>query len=171
MPDTQPIYKGCWVEAPPEIYGWQLKVKELMDEMVERKVYWFWEPTGGVGKTDFQRWLYHKHKTEMYVLGGKAGDMKAAIAAHVEKCGVGPEWVVINQPRSSKDYFSFQGVEEISDGIFFSGKYESGMVCTRKPKIMVFANAPPIRHREGEATMSLDRWEIYEIKDGTIERY
>ncbi len=163
LTDTSPIVKGYWVCVKPSIRGWQKAVVEMMDEMTTRNIYWFWEPTGGVGKTMLQRYLAMEHQKDLLVLGGKAADMKCAVATMVEKHGVGPEWVVINQPRSAKDYMSFQGIEEISDGIFFNGKYESGMICTRQPKILVFANSPPLKCKDGNDTMSRDRWKVFRI--------
>lgn len=155
--DGTEIGVDIWVKGfdpvlAPKIYGWQLELLELLKHMKERKIYWFHEPKGGVGKTDMCRYLAIKHNALM--VGGKSSDMKCAIALMKEK----PKLIIINVPRVSHEYISYQGIEEVSDGIFFNGKYESGMVIFNKPKIIVFANEIPEKNK-----MSLDRWEIYDI--------
>lgn len=146
--------KGVDPVLKPKIYGWQQSVVDMLPEMKPRNIYWFFEEKGGVGKTDLCRYLCLLDKKYTVMVGGKASDMKACIASKEDK----PKLVIINVPRCSYDYVSYQGLEEVSDGIFFSGKYESDMVIFNKPKIIVFANEPPVRDK-----MSSDRWCIYRI--------
>jgi hypothetical protein len=49
-------------------------------------------------------------------------------------------------------------MENVKDGLFFSTKYESGMVRYNPPHVIVFANVPP-----DVTKMSADRWVIKEI--------
>ena len=50
---------------------------------------------------------------------------------------------------------SYDGIEEIKDMMFYSGKYEGGMVVGKCPRFIVFANNPPIFEK-----MSADRWRV-----------
>lgn len=57
-----------------------------------------------------------------------------------------------------ENYVSYEAIESVKDGIFFSGKYESGMTIFNQPHIICFANfAPDI------GKMSSDRWKIFEL--------
>lgn len=82
---------------------------------------------------------------------GKASDIKAAIVAMAVK----PTIVIFGLPRSMEDYVSYEAIESVKDGIFFSGKYESGMCLFKPPHILIFANFMP-----DESKLSSDRWRI-----------
>jgi hypothetical protein len=55
---------------------------------------------------------------------------------------------------------SFQGLEEIKDMLFYSGKYEGGMVCGPCPHMCIFANEPPELEK-----FSSDRWKVFKITE------
>ncbi len=57
-----------------------------------------------------------------------------------------------------EDYVSYQALEEIKDGIFFSGKYEGGMKIFNSPHVICFANFSPAEHK-----LSGDRWVVEEV--------
>lgn len=134
----------------PKIWGWQQDLVDRIPNMQERKIYWYWEPDGKVGKTDLCRYLVIKHKA--LVVGGKATDMKCAIASLKEK----PRIILVNIVRDGT--VSYGGLEAVSDGLFFSPKYESGMVIFNKPKIIVFSNEEPDTER-----WSKDRYDVCKI--------
>ena len=109
--------------AYDEPYGWQLELMDIVNKSPDkRKIHWYWSADGNIGKTTLARYLVIKHNA-LYV-NGRACDMKAAIADMKVK----PKLVVMGFPRTiDSDYISYSGLEEIKDGLFFSGKYESGM--------------------------------------------
>ena len=145
---TFKIPKSLWV---PEIRGWQLEAAELLkvDPLLDtRSIHWFWEPNGNMGKSSFARWAIASHALkgtpeEIVLVGGKAADMKHAIAGHKEKYGEYPTKIIVDIPRESLQYVSYAGLEEVRNGLFFSGKYESGMVLMNPPTMLVLANSPP----------------------------
>ena len=143
--------------------GWQLEVVEIAKaEPNERDIYWFWEQTGGVGKTVLCKYLIKKHGA--IVLGGKAADIKNGIVTYVEKHGSTPELVVVNLTRSTEGYVSYEGLESIKDMMFYSGKYEGGQVCGPCPQLIVFANFCP-----DYGKLSMDRWKVTMIDPLTPE--
>lgn len=89
-------------------------------------------------------------------VNGKGTDIKAAICEMKEP----PDIVIFGYPRSTEDYISYGALEEIKDGIFFSGKYESRMKIFNPPHVYVFANFRP-----NEDEMSKDRWIIKNISN------
>lgn len=137
--------------------GWQCDVVELAKaEPNDRDIHWFWESQGGVGKTVLCKYLIMKHGA--IVLGGKAADIRNGIVTYYEKNGRTPELIVINAVRSMERFISYEGLENIKDMMFYSGKYEGGQICGPCPQLIVMANFPP-----EEWKLSKDRWKITEI--------
>jgi hypothetical protein len=142
-----------------ELKSWQKGVLKIIDKPPDkRSVYWFWEPVGGVGKTDLQKYIF-THYEDVIVVSGKGSDMKNAIVEFQKSTEKLPKVVLINIPRCNYDYVSFCGIEEIKDMFFYSGKYEGGMVCGENPHVIIFANEEPPLEK-----MSNDRWRVIEIK-------
>lgn len=136
----------------------------LVAEPHDRHVWWLWEPLGRAGKTLFCKW-YVSVNNDCLVLSGNAHDMKNGIVEWRKKKGVAPRSVLVNIPRSKKqEHISWAGLEEIKDMIFYSGKYEGGMVNDKHPHVIFFANWEP----EPE-NLSGDRWRIIRIPDGAGE--
>lgn len=146
---------------------WQQVLLQMFEKQADdRTIHWYWESVGGVGKTQFAKYVVACGKYNCLYLSGKAADMKHAIRLHV--AGDGKTKVnernkenliiLIDVPRESMHFLSYQGIEEIKNGIFFSGKYESTMVTYNAPHIVIFANSEPEVEK-----MSQDRWKIVEI--------
>lgn len=113
-----------WPRPLPDIdlYGWQLDAKEMFEgEQDKRTIFWYWSDAASRGKSTMCRWLV-RHGA--LITAGTAADMKFLVAQFYKKNGVFPDCVVLNIPRSKKDYVSYAGIEEIKDGVFASTKYE-----------------------------------------------
>lgn len=159
-------YVRGW-EPPEEPYVEQLELEPWMSEICEliegpvdpRAINWYWEEMGGMGKTKFCKYVY-THFERVVVLGGKAADMKNAIVAYESKTKRLPKVVLIDIPRCSHDFISYQGIEEVKNMFFFSGKYEGGMICGEPPHLIVFAN-----HEPNWEKMSGDRWRVKHLRN------
>lgn len=152
-----------------ELYPWQANiVNNISLSANDRTINWFWETTGGVGKTALCKYLCVHHQA--LICSGKASDMKYLIVKYKEKYGDFPKVIIMDIPRSSLDYVSYTGIEEIKNGLFCSSKYECEMVVMNSPHVLVFANEEP-KYDE----MSADRWSVEELvpydPDGRIEDY
>ena len=138
------------VEEP---YGWALQVMEIINTKPDpRTINWFWEPTGGKGKTSLAKYLVVKHKALM--LTGKSNDMYHMISQFPSK----RKLFVVDCPRSQQDYIDYGAIEQIKNGLIFSGKYEGCQLVFNAPHIIVFANEPPDFDK-----MSRDRWNVVRI--------
>lgn len=157
---------GPWmrgVELPVELEKitlsrpWQLEVEQLIKgEVDKRKIYWYWERKGNVGKSELGMYLVDNYKALM--VGGSANDIKYAVAGLVNSKGVGGVPIVVwDVPRNG--LVDYVALEEVKKGCFFNNKYESGMVRYRQPHVLVFANWRPEL-----GSLSEDRWVINEIK-------
>lgn len=151
------------IDMPYEIhlkkfYNWELEIIELLKKNPDdRKINWYWEENGCAGKTTFSKWIYLNYPNTV-VLSGKASDMKNAIVMYKEKNKQLPKIVIINIPRSNIQFVSYNGIEQIKDMFFFSGKYEGGMICGENPHVLVFANEEP-----DYDNLSTDRWHVVNI--------
>lgn len=138
---------------------WQREVLEIVrSEPDDRTVYWYWEPLGRSGKTTLAKSILLTNRDSL-LLGGKAADCKYAIAQMVEKKRI-PKVILFDIVRSCEQYVSYQALEEVKNGMFFSGKYEAGMVLIECPHVICFANFPPEIGK-----LSSDRWVIREISE------
>lgn len=139
---------------------WQEGILDIMEQQPhKRRVYWYWDVQGGTGKTEFCKWCFINMNRVLY-LNGKSNDMKFAVTKYVELNGHGPTTIMMDFPRDYQRYVSYIGIEELKNGIFFSGKYESCSVVYNTPHIFCFANFPP-----NLDSLSMDRWDITNIED------
>ncbi len=157
---THGLEKPYTVEIP-ELYDWEKYVINILeDEPDDRSINWLWEEEGCAGKTTFCKYVF-MHYERVVVLSGKASDMKNCILEYYNTNAYLPRVVLIDIPRSTNtDFLSYQGIEEIKNMFFYSGKYEGGMVCGRPPHMFVFANEAP-----NTMKCSQDRWKIKYIAD------
>lgn len=139
-------------------YVWEQEILNILKtEPDDRTIYWYWSETGCQGKTSFCKYL--TVKMGAIALSGKAADMRNGVIDYVKNKGSTPEIVLIPIPRSfNTDYLNYEGIENIKDMYFYSGKYEGGQVCGNPPHLFVFANEPPDCSK-----MSIDRWNVVKI--------
>lgn len=140
------------------------RIKAPVDD---RKIIWVVDRIGGVGKTSLARhlcirgnWLY---------LSGKCSDMKYAIAQYLytEKGvwrGRELEGVFMDMSRSQESFISYQGVEEIKNAIFFSGKYQAMQVIYDPIYVVCLSNFYP-----DTTKLSQDRWEIWDMDESSTD--
>lgn len=145
-----------------QLFDWQKEIIQIIDKAPEkRKIYWYWSKKGGVGKTEFIKYLCHHHNAQ-FVQGAKkdimncimGNDNKVSIK---EKLGLRPV-IILGFSRSVEDYVSYDGIESLKDGIIFNSKYESRCEMIPTPHIFIFCNFEPDRDM-----MSKDRWVVNQI--------
>lgn len=136
---------------------WQLDVMNIIKGKPTRQIHWFWEPIGGSGKTTICRWLVAKH--DALYLSGNAKDCKYAVVQYREVKKRYPKIILWNIPRTAKEHISYDAVESIEDGLFFSGKYECASILMNFPHVIIFANFAP-----NGWELSIRKWNIIEIK-------
>lgn len=133
---------------------WQcILQKQLTCKPDDRTVTWIYDPVGNTGKTKFCKHLCETRPGTLYLNGG-AKYMKYAITQYIDSGGT-PEVLLLDLSRSIEGYVSYQGIEEIKNGIFFNTHYEAKMVTYKEPHVVVLANFLPDFEK-----LSMDRWNI-----------
>lgn len=148
--------RDVYLEFEP--YPWQSKlVKELSIECNDnRRIIWYYDEEGNSGKSIVAKHLRLTRPKDVLYMGGKAADCKFAITKWYDTDPENDLFVVIfNFARTLEGKVSYTAIEEIKDGIWFSGKYESCNKEHNTPHIVIFANWEP-----DYKAMSRDRWEI-----------
>lgn len=148
---------GIDIPKQPKVFdprGWQIEVLNILkDKPDDRTIYWFWEPDGGVGKTQLCKWLVVKQ--DAIICSGKANDIFYHVTQAKKK-----DIILIDVPRSHQDFINYGAIEQVKNGLIFSGKYESKQCVFDCPNVFVFANILPEYSK-----LSLDRWKVYDIRE------
>lgn len=145
-----------------DMHKWQEEIMTIIEKVPDpRKIHWYWEKTGNVGKSALCKHICMIRKDAIYV-SGKTADIKYAIAEMLEN-KISPKVVLFDICRSFESQFNYEALESIKNGIFFSTKYESKMLMFNPPHIVIFSNWEP-----KEDAMSIDRWEITEIINNVV---
>lgn len=146
-----------------QMFYWQWQVYNFIQSPPQkRKIWWLWEGEGGSGKTALQKFLYVHN--DALILSGKRNDLKNGILNYITTKKRDPKIILINIPKVS-NLVSWAGLEEIKDGLFYSGKYEGGMVCYDEPHVIVFSNYRP---NNSGITISKDKLKIRRIWHGRL---
>lgn len=164
MKDGDFEVKNIRVEKPlkilqdDQLYDWQKDIIQILKkEPDDRKIYWFWDRKGGIGKSVFTKKICYEYGALLLV--GKSADMKHGIVEYKKAEYVFPEIVIMDLPRSfNKSYLSYTGIEEVKNGLFFSGKYEGRMCLFNSPTLIVFSNEEP-----DYTKLSEDRYVVKEV--------
>jgi hypothetical protein len=143
--------------ASAQLRSWQNALLAIVAQPCsERKVRWFWESVGNVGKSWMARYLALHHNA--LILGAmKKADMLHAITKTI----TGKTIVVFDLTRTTEEgavEVVYEVMEQLHNQVIFSGKYDSQVLYIPKCHTVVFANYEP-----NKARMSLDRWDVHHI--------
>lgn len=131
-PTTWEEYKG----KPFEPLPWQAVAIDIIKEKADdRTIHWFYDPVGSSGKSTLSQYLVRNHGA--MILAGKSADMFHAYDME--------PIVIVDIPRADNmDYLNYGAIEKLKDGVFFSGKYNSGLKTRdTQAHVMVFSNNLP----------------------------
>lgn len=135
--------------------NWQQKIFDLISKKPDtRSINWYYDNKGGIGKTFLCKYLLKISNKIAYITTGKASDIKYLITER-NKQQLKTKTVIFDIPRCQEEYISYQAIEEVKNGLLFSGKYESKNTIIKPPHIIIFANFYPDIKK-----LSEDRWRI-----------
>lgn len=158
--DTAVKFWASWKPRPFQ--------KAIIDLITSKKpdrrtIYWFYDVKGASGKSILCEYLMLYHGA--IVTGIKGSDMKHAIVRYQEITKHSPIIICLNMARSATfSQSTALSIEEIKDGMFFSGKYKSSAyVAINKPYVFIFSNHSPAKYKN-KNFFTPDRWRVYRIR-------
>lgn len=138
--------------------GWQQGLMDILEGFPSRRtILWYCDSVGNVGKSYFAD-HYGDHRS-CVVNGGTHSDIFHLLAGTLPK-----DVVFFDYPREKEGNFPYSVLEQLKNGRFTSGKYQSRAVRFRVPHVVVFANFYP-----DTTKMSQDRWMIKDLDTYVIE--
>lgn len=152
---------GIWNEkiktiSREQMYEWQKDVlTHVEEEPDDRIIYYYWDEEGSTGKSALCKYICVNYPA--LIVSGKGNDIKYAIIKWHEERKYYPKVILVDTPRSVEK-ISWTAIEEVKNGLFFCGKYESSQVIMNSPTIIMFSNEGPAWHK-----LSRDRWKVVHI--------
>lgn len=134
---------------PPK--PWQDEVMEIVKQPAhKRKIHFYVDVTGGVGKSWLMRKLLTLHPDDVQILGiGRRDDLSYAVDPH-------RSIFVFDIPRGAMEFICYDILEKLKDRVLFSPKYESvTKTLLKTPHVLVLCNEHPDMNK-----MTGDRYEI-----------
>lgn len=136
-------YRGEDLVQPGQWVSWQTRLDKFIHEVTpgKRKILWYYDPTGGSGKSAFAK---YQSFTNGYLTCtfSKAGDMLYLVAARQNK-----RCYLFNLSKTKPADISHQelyaALEAIKDGHFISMKFTPVSVLMRPCHVIVFSNSLP----------------------------
>lgn len=143
--------------------SWADEIERLYStEPDYRKIYWYWENVGNVGKSSMSKYMAATYPNVAVVQSCKSADILTVIEEDTKM-------LILDFPKSSHPgtYFPSNAVEQIKNGMITDAKLKKKARCLlfNAPHVVVFANEPPELKRE----MSEDRFVVKEINQESPE--
>ena len=144
-----------------DLYVWEKELIKILDTTPDdRTLHWF----SDLGKCNTGKTTMCKYcvvNFEAIMLSGKVSDQMNSVISFVKDNKETPDIILINLPKTFNcEFLSYQGLETIKDMVFYSGKYEGGMVCGHCPHLIVMSNELP-----DVSKCDPERWKVYNIVD------
>lgn len=137
---------------------WQNQVIEYCNSKPDsRKIFWVYDKLGNRGKSFLAKYIWLKF--DCILADGKKDNIFNQTKLFLEN-EKEPRIILLDVPRYNIEYINYGVLEQLKNGLIYSGKYEGGVCAFRYPHVIVFANIEPEYHK-----MSEDRWNIIEITE------
>lgn len=140
---------------------WQQRIIDIItSEPHPRRVYWFWDETGNIGKSFVCKYISMKYNA--LICSGKTTDIfnQCLNWRNNNKNEIQIPPCLIDVPRSEFSHINYAAIEQLKNGFLYSGKYEGGKIHGLPPHVIIFANSTP-----NVSQMSEDRFEITELNN------
>lgn len=143
-----------------ENVNWKVWQKEVLGKSElkpdGRKVHWYWESDGCVGKSFLARYLC-ANRNVYYITGGKQQDILFGYNNE--------DIIVYDLPRVCEEHMQavYSTIECFKNGMYLSTKYDSRQRFFNTPHVFVFANYEP-----DYTMLSQDRWDVIRIKPENV---
>lgn len=138
---------------------WQEKVINICEsDPDDRSINWIFDEDGNVGKSFLAKYLVLKY--DAIIADGKKDNVFNQVNKwfQTHKDHELLKLVILDIPRYNCEYINYGVLEQLKNGMIYSGKYEGGINLFESPHVVVFSNFEPDYEK-----MSKDRWKVIEI--------
>lgn len=136
---------------------WQKSVLDICDSDNEpRTIHWYWESKGNVGKSFLCKYIVIKY--DAIICDGKKENIFNQVLTYMNTKNKEPKIVICDIPRESLHFLNYAVIEQLKNGLIYSGKYEGGTCIFDHPHVIILCNEEPAKEK-----LSKDRWHIVEI--------
>lgn len=130
---------------------WQKQIiKYLNSKPNGRDIMWVHESIGNIGKSFLTKYIVLKY--QCIIADGKKDNIFNQVKISMDEERE-PKIIILDIPRCNLEYVNYGALEQLKNGLIYSGKYEGGVCVFHYPHILVFANEAPKKWK-----MSTDRW-------------
>lgn len=133
------VAKPAYLPPVPEFWKpWQLALKlKLEGPADDRKIVWIRDTVGGKGKSTLSKYFCAYHSENAIDLNGKINDMRYAYAKDPK------EIVFFDVSRTTAEHMMhlYAFAEELKNGKFMSGKFDSKFVLFKPPHVVFMSNS------------------------------
>jgi hypothetical protein len=137
---------------------WQCDIlKRVAEAPDDRSVIWVVDLKGGHGKSFLAKYLYLTIPT--IIADGKKDNVFNQLKTKLDE-GIDPKLVLLDIPRCGQGYMNYGVIEQLKNGLCYSGKYEGGDCVFDPPHVIVMANFEP-----DYSQFTGDRWRVIDIGD------
>nr|WAE43251.1 MAG: replication associated protein [Cressdnaviricota sp.] len=136
---------------------WQQELLKTIESKPDtRTINWIYDPIGNSGKSFLTKYLALTH--EVIIADGKKDNIFNQVNKKLNEDEIEFELVILDIPRSSEGYVNYGVLEQLKNGLLYSGKYEGGICLFDDVHVIVFANFEP-----DYTQFSEDRWNVIKI--------
>jgi len=162
--DDEIIYIPRQIREINSLRPWQQSVLNYLGVWDTRCINLVFCPHGNIGKSILVGWCRaHKLARALPPCNDHKDIMRMVCDLPTAKS------YIIDMPRSmNKDrlYGFYSGIETIKDGFAYDDRYSYKEKVFDCPNIWIFSNTLP-----DEEMLSRDRWKIWEVKEGELQKY
>lgn len=159
---NKPIYLGEDLITIDMMYPWQKKIlAKIAFRAHDRKIEWYYDPIGGVGKSAISKYLYFHHDIITLTIGKASDVLNLVYKLQGRKMYIFDISRTVTQGTMTELYAA---MEAVKNGYFVNTKYDTGVCCMARPHVIVFSNKLPKL-----SALSQDRWDIFDMSQKSQE--
>lgn len=139
---------------------WQQSlIEEINTQPDDRTVIWVVDKNGNSGKSFLSKYLYLKY--DAIIADGKKDNVFNQVKnwMDVHNNSESPKIIILDVPRHNADYINYGVLEQLKNGLIYSGKYEGGVCAFESPHVVIFSNDEP-----DYSKFTGDRWKIIDLE-------
>lgn len=137
-----------------ELRPWQQEIAELIKTKPDnRKVYWYWEPEGNMGKSSLGKYLAFHNPNVCLSTATKSADILTCVDPIYDT-------YIFDFPRCLGEFLPFTAIEQLKNGFITDSKLKkkARTLMFDPPHVIIFSNYEPDLEK-----LSADRWVVRRV--------